>query len=98
MSTATLTRAVTVCPVWCVGCDTPDPGVVVHWSRQWTGGSAVERSADWQVQVSQRITDNVPALAVVEVASCGAYLSTAAFTTAVGEAQSLADDINRGIR
>lgn len=94
MSTATLPRTAATCPAWCVGCDTPDPGVVVHWSRQWA-----DPDAGWTVTVSQRVTGGTPSQAFVDAFGVdGGFTSTAALIAALAQAQAMADDINRGIR
>jgi hypothetical protein len=82
-------------PAWCVKCTNPDPGVVVHISAEWSGGSPVDRDASWRIRVVQEYFNGVGQLALLELLDAdGAYLSLAAFTAALAEATALKDRIN----
>lgn len=94
-----VTRAAdpTPCPHWCAECVSPDPGVIVHYSKPWEGVDQFD-GATWQVTVTQRIAEGVADLAVVDVIGDGTFGSLTAFTEALSAAQRLADDINGGAR
>lgn len=87
------------CPDWCVEDCTPDPGVIDHYSRTWTGGDNYD-GASWIVQVTQRIQQGpdgqiIEGLAVIDVsgADCS-YASTSGLVRALLLAEQLKDRIN----
>lgn len=83
---------------WCVECHRPDPGVVDHYSRTWTGGSHVDCDAGWLIRVTQKVTDGRPEPALIDIYRVsGAYAHTAALIAALSEAQALADALNIGV-
>lgn len=83
---------------WCVECRHPDPGVVDHYSRTWTGGSHVDCDAGWRITVTQRVVDGRPLRALVDIPEAsGAYPHVGSFVAALGEAQVLADALNVGV-
>lgn len=92
-------------PAWCIRCDSPDPGVIDHYSRTWTGDDFFD-GAEWQVQVTQRIQHGpdgglIEGRAVIDVTGAeGSYGSTRGLVRGLMLAQQLADEINagRGVR
>jgi hypothetical protein len=85
-------------PAWCVECTNPDPGVTDHYSAKWSGGSPDDRDAGWHIYVTQRIVNDTPHAATVDIEASGSYASTAALVSAIGEAQTLATEINARLR
>lgn len=90
-------------PAWCVKCDSPDPGVIDHYSRTWTGDDLYD-GVSWRVQVTQRIQHGpdgrvIEGLAVIDVADVdGTYGSTRGLVRALLLAQTLAGEINANRR
>jgi hypothetical protein len=88
-------------PVWCVKCDSPDPGVIDHYSREWRGDNWFE-GASWRIQVTQRVQHGpdgelIEGLAVIELIDVdGTYGSTRGLVRGLMLAQQLADEINAG--
>jgi hypothetical protein len=83
---------------WCVGCDSPDPGVVDHYSREWAGADRYD-GARWQIQVTQRFTPEGVQPAVVHVNEAeGAFGSLTALAADLLAADTLAKQINAGAR
>jgi hypothetical protein len=84
--------------VWCVGCVSPDPGVVDHYSKTWTGEDRFD-GARWRIQVTQRRTLSGVEPAVVDVNEAeGTFGSLAAMAADLLAADALAKQINAGAR
>jgi hypothetical protein len=83
---------------WCVGCVSPDPGVVDHYSKTWTGEDRFD-GARWRIQVTQRRTPEGVQSAVVDVnEATGTFGSLTAMAAALLAADALAKQINAGAR
>ncbi|MFI2663349.1 hypothetical protein [Micromonospora carbonacea] len=102
MTAPTLTRTTFFMPdepAWCVGCRTPDPGVIDHYSRTWEGTDLCE-GASWRIQVTQRVQQDsagavIEGLAVIDVTGAeGTYGSTVEFARALLAAEALKNTIN----
>jgi hypothetical protein len=83
---------------WCVECVSPDPGVVDHYSREWTGEDRFD-GARWRLQVTQRHTPEGVQPAVVDINDGpGTYGSLTAMAADLLAADALAKQINAGAR
>ncbi|WP_328344667.1 hypothetical protein [Micromonospora sp. NBC_00421] len=91
------------CPDWCVEDRMPDPGVVDHFSRVWSGSDWLE-VACWKVQVTQTVTHHADGsitegLAGIIVSGADStFGSVAEFTRALMQAEGLKNRINAGRR
>ncbi|MEV2236727.1 hypothetical protein [Micromonospora sp. NPDC049891] len=85
------------CPDWCDGdCNSPDPGVVDHYSKPWTGEDQYD-GAKWHIQVTQRYTVDGIEPAVIDVVGVeGTFGSLAAMASDLLAADTLAKYINAG--
>lgn len=86
-------------PDWCIECRNPDPGVIDHYSRTWSG-TDLNREATWLIQVTQRVTrcpdgSTFEGLAVIDVIGVeGTYGSAVEFARSLLMAEALKDAIN----